>query len=86
MKFGARDLHIMQLVVFFTFSKFVARTDGRTRDIQACPVTLHDIQKFKNAQVKHVSYVTVCTVGSPVIWVVGDFLIFAKYFSVLVFA
>ena len=43
-------------------------------------MTVHVSQKFKNALVKHVFYVTVCTVGSPVIWVVGDFLIFANVF------
>jgi hypothetical protein len=62
------------------------RTDGRTRDIYACPVTLHDIQKFKKALVKHVSYVTVSAVGSTVILVIGDCLIFSKYISVLLFA
>jgi hypothetical protein len=43
-------------------------------------VTLHGIQKFKNALVKHVCYVTVCIVGSPVILMVGDFRILSKYF------
>ena len=67
-KFGAIcNLHKTQLVIFWlSLNLSHGQTDGRTRDIYACPVNLHDIQKF--------------------ILVVGDILIFSKYFSVLLFA
>jgi hypothetical protein len=44
-----------------------------------------EIKKKKNAPLKHVCYVIDCTVGSPVILVVGGFSFLSKMFFVLLF-